>query len=541
MTPMHDPPLILVADDQMPTAVMLERVFEFEGYHVEKVYDGEAAVEAASTMLPDLILLDIQMPKKNGFEVLKILRESQHTAEIPTILITAMGEFKDVVHGLQLGADDYLRKPFHPQELLARAKSKIRESELKGDLRRRTQELEALLRVSEELSQHLEMEVLLDFVLFLIIDLIPCQVAAIYRVDDGHIADGRIRNKDGSVVEQPINLDDAIQWILQTNQPTLWPTENHISVENYKSGIIIPLQYGNTISGILTVLNDQNYDTSHMRLLHGIARQTALALRNAELYEIQANYALHLQDMVAERTAELESAQEMLIRSEKLASVGRLAASVAHEIKNPLFPIQINLDDMLEDLRDSRPIHIEDIERTLESVHRIRHIVENLLEFTGKRHSGITEFQPINVNGIINSIIELNRKVFEQEDIGINLEVDELPYVLGNKYQLEQVLMNLILNARDAMQRYDTLTIRAFAENDQVIVHVEDTGSGIAAEVIDNIFEPFISTKEHGSGLGLFISYGIIQNHKGEIEVASEVGTGTRFTLTLPTSSVAEH
>jgi len=540
MSPLHDPPLILVADDQMPTAVMLERVFEFEGYHVEKVFDGEAAVDAAQSMIPDLILLDINMPKKNGFEVLKILRETPATADIPTILITAMGEFKDVVHGLQLGADDYLRKPFHPQELLARAESKIRESELKGDLRRRTQELKALLRVSEELSQHLEMVDLLDFILYLVIDLLPCQVAAIYRVDDGHLTEQNARNKDGSVIEDTLQIQPALDWVLQQRRPTLWPEENAITITDYESGIVIPLQYGNTISGILVLLDDQQYDRNHMRLLHGIARQAALAIRNSELYEIQANYAIHLEDMVADRTSELESAQEMLVRSEKLASVGRLAASVAHEIKNPLFPIQINLDDMLEDLRDSRPIQIEDIERTLDSVHRIRHIVENLLEFTGKRHAGMTEFRPIDLGRVITSIIELNRKAFQQDDITINLQIDELPSVFGNKYQLEQVFMNLILNARDAMDRYDELNISAYSEDTHVIIHIEDTGSGIMPEVIDNIFEPFVSTKETGNGLGLFISYGIIQNHKGEINVTSEVGSGTRFSLRLPISQVIE-
>lgn len=536
----HDPPLILVADDQMPTAVMLERVFEFEGYTVKSVYDGEAAVEAARSLLPDLILLDINMPKLNGFEVLRLLRDNALTAGIPTILITAMGEFSDVVQGLQLGADDYLRKPFHPQELLARAESKIRESNLKGDLRRRTQELEALLRVSEELNQHLEMEDLLDFILYLIIDLIPCQVAGIYRIDDGHLVDERLRGKDGSILKNVPNIDIALNWVMENRHPTLWPNEDHIHVEGYDSGIVIPLQYGNDLSGVLIVLGDQDYDKNHMRLLHGIARQAALAVRNAELYEIQANYALQLEDMVEERTAELESAQEMLIRSEKLVSVGRLAASVAHEIKNPLFPIQINLDHMLEDIRDGQIIQTEDIERTLESVHRIRHIVENLLEFTGKRHAGGTDFHPLELTQVIESIVELNRKAFSQDDISIDLQLEDIPTVYGNKYQLEQVFMNLVLNARDAMSRYDTLTIRTFKENDQVVTEILDTGSGISDEVIKQIFEPFVSTKEDGNGLGLFISYGIMQNHKGNIEVMSEVGQGTCFTLRLPISMAGE-
>src|SRR5690606_36145395 len=141
---------------------------------VKSVYDGINAIQAAQTLIPDLILLDVNMPGMNGFDVLKQLRESPSTASIPTILITAMGELSGVVQGLTLGADDYLRKPFNSQELLARAKSKMKARKLEESLQHRTRELEALLRVNEELSQHLEVDDLLDFILYLVMDMIVC-------------------------------------------------------------------------------------------------------------------------------------------------------------------------------------------------------------------------------------------------------------------------------------------------------------------------------------------------------------------------------
>jgi two-component system, NtrC family, sensor kinase len=540
MSQKHDPPLILIVDDQMQTVTMLERVFEFEGYQVQSVYDGESALKAARDLHPDLILLDVMMPGMSGFDVLRELRADPKIQTIPTILVTAMGEPSNVIQGLELGADDYLRKPFQTQELIARAQSKMRARELEERLQRRTQELEALLRVSEELSQHLEMDELLDFVLYLALDLLPCEVAAIYRINNYQVIDQRVRRKDGTITAIDLDLDFLTNWITNQLETHLWP-ENHPLPDGFFDGVIVPMHHGDDVNGVIVILNDAAYDLNHVQLFAGIGRQAALAMRNVELYEIQADYAQHLEDMVAERTAELESAQHMLVRSEKLASIGRLAASIAHEIKNPLFPIQINLDDMLEDVKADHPISVEDVERTLESVQRIRHIVEHLLEFTGNQHAGTASFNQVQMNGVIEGIIDLNRKSFQQQNIELITNLGDLPPIQGNKYQLEQVIMNLILNAKDAIDGSEgVVEIISTADDEHILVKVTDDGAGIPPEMIENIFEPFVSSKENGNGLGLFISYGIIQNHRGTIEVESEVNEGTQFTLRLPISRVKE-
>ncbi|RMG89095.1 MAG: hypothetical protein D6712_02370 [Chloroflexi bacterium] len=261
-----------------------------------------------------------------------------------------------------------------------------------------------------------------------------------------------------------------------------------------------------------------------------------MALRNAELYKIQANYAMHLEDMVAERTKELEAAQQLLIRSEKLASVGRLAASIAHEINNPLMPIQINLEHMLEDIEDGVPVSPSDIQETLSSVERIRKIVNQLLSFTRKPTMSEGEATLLDISEVIENIIGLNRKFFEKSGVQVVVDIPSLPRVYGSRYQLEQVFMNLALNAAAAMPDGGTLTFKAWQEEDEIVIETTDTGIGIPPDMIDRIFEPFISSKEDGTGLGLFISYGIIQNHQGSITVNSAVGKGTTFTIRLPIS-----
>lgn len=539
MTVTHEPPLILVADDVMATTVMLERIFEYEGYSVKSVHDGNSAVDAAQTLLPDLILLDVNMPGKNGFEVLSTLRKSPQTASIPTILITAMGDHSGVVQGLNLGADDYLRKPFHPQELLARAESKMKARKLEESLHQRTQELEALLRVSEELSQHLELDELLDFILFLLIDMVPCQLAAIYHLDDDEfISDYRVKLKDGSTAPDIPEAQDIVEKMLVENKPMRWPSGN-ILVDGYESGMVVPLQYGGNVRGILLVVNQDTYEENHQRLLQGISRPATLAIKNAELYEIQANYAVHLEDMVDARTRELESAQQMLVRSEKLASVGRLAASIAHEINNPLLPIQINLEGMMEDINAELKIDPGDIERTLESVERIKYIVDRLLGFTGNRQVSDENVQHVDVNQVINDIVSLNQKLFQLENLNIETDLIEVPKIYGLRYQLEQVFMNMTLNAKDAMSPGGTLRFVTRTDNDSVSVIIEDNGCGIEEDMLDTIFEPLVSTKESGNGLGLFVSYNIVQKHNGTIDVQSKVGEGTRFKVHLPLSGIS--
>lgn len=544
-------PVVLVADDQPSATLMLQRVFEYEGYQVVSVHDGLTALETATSILPDLILLDINMPSMNGFDVLKRLRDNPATASIPTILITAMGEWPDIVQGLQLGADDYVRKPFHPRELLARAQSKMKARKLEDTLQRRTQDLEALLRVSEALNQHYPISDLLELIVFLVIDLLPGDVVAIYKLDDKRkVVTSRVMSRANlpdhddkgiDAVVKELEQNKIVPQVIEENRSALWPDDISISGNLPPHGIVTPMRYTDTgvVQAILLITGQFAYDAHHLQLLDGIGRQANLALKNAELYEIQERYALHLKDMVDERTLELQSTQRMLIRSEKLASVGRLAASIAHEINNPLMPIKILLDDMLEDIQSGIQADAYAIEKTLESVERIRRVVDKLLEFTGKSPSKQQDSQELDVNRIIQNVYDLVRKTFEQDGKTITIDMGKLPLIYGDKDGLEQVFMNMALNACEAMTKGGKLDITSAVKDEHVVVTFADTGCGIPHEIIETIFEPFFSTKDDGNGLGLFVSYGIIQNHQGSIEVSSEVDKGTTFNVLLPLTDKA--
>lgn len=534
MNSWRENPLVLVADDEIPTTVMLARIFEREGYKVHSVNDGNAALEAAQQLLPDLVLLDVQMPLMNGFEVLRSLRENPLTANIPTIIVTAKArQPTDVAHGLNLGADDFIHKPFDPQELMARAQSKIRARKLEEALHRRTQELEILMQVGEKLNQYLEVKDVLELVPRLTLDSLPGDGALIYHLDEHQtLLDYHIHTTHSAL---KINHNTIIQKILKVGHNSIWNESNEVLIGGFPNAMSVLIEHGNNLLGLLVHFSkDLAYDERHLRLFEGISQQAALTLRNAQLYEVQTNYAEKLQSMVEAKTAELRSAQQMLIRAEKLASIGHLAASIAHEINNPLQPIQINLDDMLEDIQNKVPIDIRAVQTTLESVERIRRIVNQLLDFAGKRSTSNVDVELIDVNRVIEGVVSLNRKFFEKERMKIVAELTPNLPIYGSKDQLEQVFMNLALNAKAAMQTEGVLKIISAVQGDEIVLKFTDNGCGIPPEQLDKIFDPFFSTKANGTGLGLFVSYGIIQGHHGTIEVQSKINKGTTFIIRLP-------
>jgi len=528
-------PLVLIVDDHQPAAEMASRIFESRGFEVACAYDGRTALKQADELLPDLIVLDVMMPGLNGFEVLEQLRSKESTANIPTILVTAKDTADDIEQGLRLGADDYLPKPFDPRELIARAHSKIEARRLRDQLSRRTRELQFLLRVGEELSYSLDVQELERLTLYLTLDLLPGDIAIVYRLDDyGNLIDAVISQKDGTFISDNYENGQIYDSIKNLTSRQLWSTLAESPIELYPYGLVVPMEQLGQIHGFLVVASESaELDETHLSLLQGIARQASLALRNAELYELKTNYAETLESTVEERTSELKKAHEMLVRSEKLASIGRLAAGIAHEINNPLVPVILNLEGMLEDLESGLPVVSQDIEHTISSARRIERLIRRLLDFS-KRDQKSLDGEAVFIHEIINDVIALSHKHFLHSKVEIITDLSEVPAVFGNRDQLEQVFLNIMLNAKEAMPDGGKLYIELAEENQRIMVRFIDTGTGISEDVIGKIFEPFVSEKENGTGLGLFISHEVVENHQGMIEVNSTPNQGARFTIWLP-------
>jgi signal transduction histidine kinase len=527
-------PLILIADDQKPMITILERIFLREGYDVVSVDNGLDAFQKAQELHPDLILLDVNMPVVDGFKTLQQLRELSSTADIPVILVTALEDSENVIKGLNLGADDYIKKPFHPQELLARAISKIKASRLERELQAKQQTTEVLLRVSERLNRFLHIDDdLIRFIIYIIHDLIPSEMIFNYFLSDKQ----EILMQHAFIARNHEITNDMIDWDLEgfinhDDYVIIWENDINI-IPPYPCGMLIKLMFKGVPRGVLGVVNYTAYKDDLLQLFIGLAHQITLSLENAELYQIKENYAEELEHEVLKRTKELASTQKMLIHSEKLASIGRLVAAIAHEINNPLLPIKLDLEGIMEDIQLGQHVQLEDVEHIFENINRIENTIKSLLGFTGNKEFDSGNHTLIDINQVISSVIDINRKLLSQHNIIIQENFPPIPRIYGNRYQLEYIFMNLIINARDAMISGGTLTIETMLSNDrkQVFVNVVDTGVGISSDIKDKIFEPFVSSKESGNGLGLYISYDIVHRHDGSISVTSQEGQGTKFTI----------
>ncbi len=227
--------------------------------------------------------------------------------------------------------------------------------------------------------------------------------------------------------------------------------------------------------------------------------------------------------------------QEKLLRSDRLAMIGQLAAGVAHEINNPLGSILLFTRLVMQQSPVNSRMH-ENLERIEKETKRCHSIVQSLLDFARQREPNV---EPVDVN----QLLEATLKFFEKQNLLKNIEVvrhfaADLPLIQADQLQLQQVFMNIIINALDAMNGRGLLTLETtdIGTDGRITISISDTGCGIPPENMDRIFDPFFTTKDvgHGTGLGLSVSYGIIQTHSGDISVSSTPGEGSRFTITLP-------
>jgi len=244
-----------------------------------------------------------------------------------------------------------------------------------------------------------------------------------------------------------------------------------------------------------------------------------------------------LADSFNDMTGKLREQHQQLIQSDKLASLGRLAAGVAHEINNPLTGVLTYSSFLLKRAEDAETR--EDLEIIVRETKRCRQIVKNLLDFARQARPNKSD---VDLDGVIRRALEILRNRLTLEGVSVDVDVArDLPSIKADRDQLVQVLVNLIVNAADALGKTGgTITIRSAKAAGGVVLEVADNGCGINSENLNKIFDPFFSTKGHeGTGLGLAVVWGIVNEHGGAIEVASNTGRGTVFTIRLPDSAAA--
>jgi len=264
------------------------------------------------------------------------------------------------------------------------------------------------------------------------------------------------------------------------------------------------------------------------------AQQAGLAIQNASMYQELKNFSRQMEEKIQKTTADLRKTESQLIRSEKLAALGQLAAGIAHEIRNPLTSINILIHSLRERLPSGNSQQ-EDLKVVEEEIHRMNEIVDQFLRFA-KPASPFLE--KTDVLSIFEETLQLLRPQIEKQRIVVEREFQALPMILIDPEQMKQAMLNLLLNAIQAMPEGGQLTLKGqnSKEGQWIQLSIEDSGMGISPEDIDKLFDPFFSTKEGGIGLGLSITHRIIDQHHGKIEVENAPGKGTIFTVWLPIS-----
>jgi signal transduction histidine kinase len=239
---------------------------------------------------------------------------------------------------------------------------------------------------------------------------------------------------------------------------------------------------------------------------------------------------------------QLETTQAQLVHSEKIGAIGEIYAGLTHEINNPLGIMIGKLELVLKMAKElSLPSSVtRDLEIINRNGLRIAELIRSLLVFSRKNEFSFT---PTALNDVINEVVELIDKAYARQGIRIETFFDpKLPLCPGSRGHLQQVFLNLLNNARDAMPRGGTISLRTYADSWALTAEVKDNGSGMDSETKKHVFEPFYTTKGvgKGTGLGLSVAYGIIKTHGGDIEVESEPGKGTLFRVTLPMERPAQ-
>ena len=344
----------------------------------------------------------------------------------------------------------------------------------------------------------------------------------------------------GATAASSIPLDDPVIRALKDargaiaagdSQSEAWSGGAASRVVAHKSMLIQPVFWKDELIGGFSLLwteHAHRFAPEELRLAEGIALQGALAIENSRLYE-----------GVKQQMAELKQTQAQLVQSTKLAAIGELAANIAHEINNPLTTVLGFASFIAERLPPDDPTR-EELGLIQEEASRARDIVRDLLQFSRQR-----DFmpEPADVNTVLEQVVAMVRRQGALNVVTVTeIYADDLPMVEMDVPRIKQVFLNIINNAVYAMKDGGSLTIRTTLGTSTAHIAFEDTGPGIPAEILARIFDPFFTTKPEvsGTGLGLSVSLGIVQSHGGTIDVKSELGTGTTFTVTLPLTHDAD-
>ena len=559
---------VLVADDRTDNVDFLRQyVLEPNGYRVKSATDGREALRIALKEDVDLVISDLVMPNLNGLELMEELRKAGK--EIPTILMTFHGSEETAVNAFRLGARDYIIKPFTVEEMIEAIDRALAEARLR---RERDELTQHLLQANRQLEQHvkelrilyglgrsvtslLDLELVLNRVVEAAVYLTGAEEGSLMLIDE-ESGDLYMRAARGVGEKHArgfrVRAEDSIAGrVLRTGEPivlggTRQDDAYKVKTDYFVKALLnVPLKVGDEVIGVLAVNNRdavRAFSSRHLRMLIALADYASISIYNARLYQDLAasrdqieKWSQDLEAKISERTAALEAAQAQLHRSEKLAALGHMAAGLAQEMGDPVTTIlgHVRLLESKLAAEDQVRISLEAIER---EALRCQTTMQSLLDFAKRTPP---EREPLDMNELLEVAWRRIDDDLPEHSIEIVRGFDpHLPLVQADRMQMEQALVQLIRNACEGMHFGGVLRLTTRLVGSEVQLIIADTGQGLSPEQLRHIFDPFYAINEQGQkGMELSIAYGVIERHGGTIEVESQEGKGTMFTIHLPLES----
>ncbi|HEX8845149.1 MAG TPA: PAS domain S-box protein [Pyrinomonadaceae bacterium] len=606
---------VLVVNDEPDVAELMSLQLRKAGYSVLTAFDGQEGFEVALALRPALIVSDVSMPRVGGIEMCRLIRANQQLGATPVLLVSAARtDSGSVVEGLKAGADDYLEAPYDRLHLIAKVAQLVERGRAEAALRASESEMRALFAGMTDVVLVLDAEgrylkvaptnpsnlykPSADLLGRTLHETFPKEQADFFLAHVRRALSEGGRHNVGYRLQlggtevwfdacvSPMS-HDSVLWIARDiTERKRVERELHRSEERYRDLVenAHDLIYSHDLAGNYTSINKA------VERVTGYTREEALKLNVSQLvapedsekvrrmiarklegepvtsYEIEVvakgggrvkvevNSSLILQDGIpvgvqgiARDVTERKELEGQLRQAQKMEAAGKLAGGVAHDFNNLLTVINGYSNLTLRRLTAEDPLRLN-VEEIRKAGERAAGLTRQLLAFSRKQ---VLQPKVIDLNGVVREVEKMLRRLIG-EDIELRAALGPgLGRVKADPGQIEQVLMNLAVNARDAMPRGGKLTIgtenvyldeeyaahhAAVAPGHHVMLAVSDTGSGMDEETRARIFEPFFTTKEAGKGTGLGLStvYGIVKQSGGHIWVYSEVGRGTTFKIYLP-------
>lgn len=548
---------ILIVDDDELSARVLKAKLASKGFDVVLSASGEEALEKVDQET-NLILLDIRMSGIDGYEVCRVLQSRESTRHIPIIFITGQREEESETKGLELGAVDYITKPFNMAIVEARIKTHLESKRRFDQLNNRSMELADInRRLEREIRERKRTEKELQAYRENLEELVKKRTAELLAANtylEHEISERRKAEEALQISEEQFRnlVENSLVGILILQQDRMvYQNPEQKRIFSPLPDVYKPLDPEWIFSEDLEKIQwffqpfeqgePQTRETDY-RFRYVDKRTKKERLKwvqcRATRFMYQGKDAVLVNMMDITRAKELE---HLVMIKDKMASLGRIAAGIAHEIRNPLTGINSYLYT-LENICNTEEIDLEHIEMIKQitgqlqiASNKIESVIKRVLDFS---RSSMPKMKRINLNRSIEETLQLSSVTMRKSGIRISTRLeDSLPDCFADAHLMEQVFLNILNNSAKALENADMqkqIEVSTSSDSNRIMVKFSDNGPGIALELRQKIFDPFFTTYQDGSGIGLSIVQRILSDHKALVDVGTSKWGGAEFCIEMP-------